>query len=88
MAGGSGFGQSPEAQLVAMLLRVAVNRDDAEALYPVLASELFAISDDALLALATTDAWAAGDESGYAPPVHRSRLLRARGGRRVSPGRR
>ena len=65
VAGGSGFGQSPEAQLVAMLLRVAVNRDDAEALYPVLASELFAISDDALLALATTDAWAAGDESGY-----------------------
>lgn len=65
VAGGSGFGQSPEAQLVAMLLRVAVNRDDTEALYPVLASELFAISDDALLALATTDAWAAGDESGY-----------------------
>lgn len=65
MAGGSGFGQSPEAQLVALLLRVAVNRDDTEALYPVLASELFAISDDALLALATTDAWAAGDESGY-----------------------
>ena len=65
VAGGSGFGQSPEAQLVALLLRVAVNRDDTEALYPVLASELFAISDDALLALATTDAWAAGDESGY-----------------------
>lgn len=50
---------------MALLLRVAVNRDDTEALYPVLASELFAISDDALLALATTDAWAAGDESGY-----------------------
>lgn len=39
---------------MALLLRVAVNRDDTEALYPVLASELFAISDDALLALATT----------------------------------
>ena len=65
VAGGSGFGQSAEAQLVAMLLRLAVNRDDAEALYPVLVSSLFAISDDALLALATTDAWAAGDENGY-----------------------
>ncbi|WP_417177965.1 PD-(D/E)XK nuclease family protein, partial [Adlercreutzia equolifaciens] len=65
VAGGSGFGQSAEAQLVAMLLRLAVNRDDAEALYPVLVSSLFAISDDVLLALATTDAWAAGDENGY-----------------------
>ena len=58
VTGGSGFGQSAEAQLVATLLRVAVNRDDSEALYQALASDLFALSDDALLALATTDAWA------------------------------
>ena len=58
VTGGSGFGQSAEAQLVATLLRMAVNRDDSEALYQALASDLFALSDDALLALATTDAWA------------------------------
>lgn len=38
VTGGSGFGQSAEAQLVATLLRVAVNRDDSEALYQALAS--------------------------------------------------
>lgn len=66
VTGGSGFGQSAEAQLVATLLRVAVNRDDSEALYQALASDLFALSDDVLLALATTDAWASesGGEGG------------------------
>ncbi len=53
VAGGSVFSTSAEAQLVACLLRVAVNRADEEALYTVLVSPLFALSDDALLALAS-----------------------------------
>ncbi|WP_304426989.1 UvrD-helicase domain-containing protein [uncultured Adlercreutzia sp.] len=61
VSGGSGFGKSPEAALVAALLRVAKNRDDSEALYQVLASPLFALDDDVLLVLATKDALAQGE---------------------------
>ena len=53
VTGGSVFASSAEAQLVACLLRVAVNRADEQALYTVLVSPLFALSDDALLALAS-----------------------------------
>lgn len=53
ITGGSVFSRMPEPQLVTNLLRVAVNASDEEALYPVLASPLFAVSDDALLALAS-----------------------------------
>ncbi|WP_290073255.1 hypothetical protein, partial [Adlercreutzia caecimuris] len=48
------------------LLRWAVNATDDEALYQVLASSLFAVSDDVLLALASST-----DDDGS---VHRRRL--------------
>lgn len=66
IAGGSVFATLPEPQLVAALLRWAANTGDDAALYAVLASPLFAVSDDALLVLATRR-----DEEG-AP--HRRRL--------------
>ena len=53
IAGGSVFSSAAEPALVSNLLRLAVNPTDDEALYPVLASPLFAVSDDALLVLAT-----------------------------------
>lgn len=58
IAGGSVFSRLPEPALVSALLRWAVNAADDEALYQVLASSLFAVSDDALLALASS----AGDD--------------------------
>lgn len=51
IAGGSVFCRSEEALLVNNLLRVAVNRQDEEALFAVLISPLFSLSDDALLIL-------------------------------------
>ena len=54
IAGGSVFSRLPEPALVSALLRWAVNAADDEALYQVLASPLFAVSDDALLALASS----------------------------------
>lgn len=51
IAGGSVFCSSPEALLVNNLLRVAVNRQDEEALLGVLISPLFSLSDDTLLIL-------------------------------------
>lgn len=66
IAGGSVFATLPEPQLVAALLRWAANTGDDAALYAVLASPLFAVSDDVLLVLATRR-----DEEG-AP--HRRRL--------------
>lgn len=53
IAGGSVFSSAAEPALVSNLLRLAVNPTDDEALYPVLASPLFAVSDDALLVLAS-----------------------------------
>ncbi|WP_165170329.1 UvrD-helicase domain-containing protein [Adlercreutzia sp. ZJ242] len=68
IAGGSVFASSQEAQLVASLLRVAVNGDDEPALFSVLTSPLFALADDVLLALAT-----ARDEAGEVRPRSLSR---------------
>jgi ATP-dependent exoDNAse (exonuclease V) beta subunit len=48
---GSIFSKTQEAQLVLNLLSVAVNTQDENALFNVLVSPLFNISDDALLAL-------------------------------------
>ncbi|MDE8703069.1 UvrD-helicase domain-containing protein [Adlercreutzia equolifaciens] len=56
IAGGSVFASMPEPALVSALLRLAVNVEDEEALYAVLASPLFAVSDDGLLALASRPA--------------------------------
>ena len=66
IAGGSVFSRLPEPALVSALLRWAVNVTDDEALYQVLASSLFAVSDDVLLALASST----GDDGS----VHRRRL--------------
>ena len=66
IAGGSVFSRLPEPALVSALLRWAVNATDDEALYQVLASSLFAVSDDVLLALASST-----DDDGS---VHRRRL--------------
>lgn len=52
MVGGSVFSQMPEPRLIGALLRYAVNTQDEPALMEALMSPLFAISDDALLALA------------------------------------
>ena len=53
IAGGSVFAAMAEPQLVAALLRWATNVADDEALYAVIASPLFAVSDDSLLAIAS-----------------------------------
>lgn len=53
ITGGSVFAGTRPAQLVAALLRFAVNRDDGAALFEVLASPLFSLSDDLLLHLCT-----------------------------------
>ncbi|MEC4272618.1 UvrD-helicase domain-containing protein [Adlercreutzia sp. R25] len=53
ITGGSVFSQMPEPALVSALLRFAVNGRDDKALFQVLASPLFALSDDVLLALAS-----------------------------------
>ena len=52
MVGGSVFAAAAEPQLVGSLLRYAVNTQDEQALLDALFSPLFAVSDDALLALA------------------------------------
>ena len=54
VSGGSVFKSTPEAQLVLELARAAVNAADTQALYTVLAGPIFGVSDDDLLALATT----------------------------------
>lgn len=54
VSGGSVFASSAEAQLVSSLLRYAVNTYDEPALFAILVSPLFAISDDALLALTSS----------------------------------
>ncbi|MDD5806943.1 MAG: UvrD-helicase domain-containing protein [Eggerthellales bacterium] len=51
IVGGSVFGKQPEVQTLAYLGRWIANPYDDEALYQVLASEIFNCSDDALLAL-------------------------------------
>lgn len=51
IAGGSGFGYTDEAKLVGYLLEYARNTDDAQGLFNVLTSPLFAVSDSDLLAL-------------------------------------
>lgn len=63
VAGGSVFASSAEALLVSALLRYAVNAEDEPALFAVLTSGLFVISDDVLLALASDV-----DESGQFKP--------------------
>lgn len=54
IAGGSVFAGSLEARLVADVLRLAVNMNDEPALFNVLTSPLFAVSDDVLLAIASS----------------------------------
>lgn len=53
VTGGSTFSKAYEVQLVANVLRFLSNQHDEEALYQVLASPLFNLSDDALLHFAT-----------------------------------
>ncbi|MCL1846673.1 MAG: UvrD-helicase domain-containing protein [Coriobacteriia bacterium] len=53
VAGGSGFYQAPEVQLLGQLLHALANPENTEALYAVLTSELFTLSDDDLLEIAT-----------------------------------
>ena len=54
IAGGSVFSTTAEARLVADLLRYAVDEADEAALFSILTSPLFAVSDDALLSLVVT----------------------------------
>ncbi len=51
ISGGSDFFLQPEVSTIVMLLRVAADRDDDEALFDLLGSDFFSVSDDALLAL-------------------------------------
>lgn len=53
IAGGSVFSRTRAAGLVGALLRCAVNREDGPALFEVLTSPLFALSDDCLLFLSS-----------------------------------
>ncbi len=53
IVGGSVFSETDEAQLVADLLNYAVNTNDELALFSILTSQLFALPDDVLLALAS-----------------------------------
>ncbi len=53
LSGGKGFYAQPEVHAFIAALRVLENRDDDEAMYQLLASPLFALDDDDLLALAT-----------------------------------
>ncbi len=53
IVGGSVFSDTDEAQLVANLLNYAVNTNDEPALFSILTSQLFALPDDVLLALAS-----------------------------------
>lgn len=53
ITGGSVFSGTRAAQSMGALLRCAVNRDDGLALFEVLTSPLFALSDDCLLYLST-----------------------------------
>ncbi len=54
VSGGSVFRETAEAKLVVELARVAVNTADTQALWNVLASPMFCVPDDDLLALSTT----------------------------------
>lgn len=54
VSGGSVFRETPEANLVVELARVAVNAADTQALWNVLAGPMFRVPDDDLLALSTT----------------------------------
>ncbi|WP_350453966.1 UvrD-helicase domain-containing protein [Slackia heliotrinireducens] len=53
IAGGSLFGKMPETLVVLRLLQVAADPNDAPALFEVLTSDMFALSADDLLVLAT-----------------------------------
>ncbi|MCI8468507.1 MAG: UvrD-helicase domain-containing protein [Eggerthellaceae bacterium] len=53
MAGGSGFHATAEAALAGYLLRALAQPEDTEALYAVLAGELFCLGADDLMELAT-----------------------------------
>ncbi|MDR0308900.1 MAG: PD-(D/E)XK nuclease family protein, partial [Coriobacteriales bacterium] len=55
ITGGSGFFKASELSLIVHLLNVLANPENTEALYPVLQSELFTLSDDELLSLATEE---------------------------------
>lgn len=55
VAGGSDFFDHPEVKIISRLLRVIANRDDDEALYELLASDFFDVSDDDLLELAVVN---------------------------------
>ena len=54
VSGGSVFRDTPEANMVLELARVAVNAADTEALWTVLAGPAFRVPDDDMLALSTT----------------------------------
>ena len=55
ITGGSVFSKAEEVELICNLLRVCANPFDSLALYTVLSSDMFAVSDATFLALATTE---------------------------------
>lgn len=55
ITGGSVFSKAGEIELMCNLLRVCANPFDSLALYTVLSSDMFAVSDATFLALATTE---------------------------------
>ena len=55
VTGGSGFGKTPEAQLVGNLLYALLNPADTQALFGVLQSPLFALSADEFILLSTAN---------------------------------
>ena len=61
VAGGSSFAGTVEVQVVASLLRALANPFDTQALFQVLSSDMFGLTDEELLGLATV--W---DEEGFA----------------------
>ena len=55
VSGGSDFFTLPEVSTLVMLLRVLANRDDDEALFDLLGSAVFDVSDDDLVALSVAN---------------------------------
>ncbi len=77
MAAGSGFFQTPEADLVAALLAVLANPLDEEPLLKVLTSPLFRLNAEELLELGTKQVEEAEDKDRSAPAQRRQSVGRA-----------
>ncbi|MBS5450818.1 MAG: UvrD-helicase domain-containing protein [Coriobacteriia bacterium] len=83
VAGGSTFGRAPEAQVICQLASAVANPDDDGALGAVLASDMFGLSPDELLRLATRPSggsrgfWEGLRARGASDPSPRVRLASA-----------